>query len=565
MDGRTLTRDTGHLGALLLEEGVVSADVLERALEIQAERRIPLSRVLVEEKMVDERTLVRLLARHVGHEYVDLQAVTVDPAAASLVPESLARRYAAIPYAFEDGKLLVAMADPANVLALDDIRAISGRDVVARVATRGDVEAAVTRVSSLDTAADLSGMDVDTDIEMQNLRDVEAAAEEAPVVRLVNMLITRATVDRASDIHIEPTEKDLRIRFRIDGVLHEVMRTPRSIMNAVVSRLKIMSEIDIAERRRPQDGRINLRAAGRQIDLRVSTLPTIYGEKVVMRILDTSTATLGLPELGFLPDTLSRYAQSYNRPYGTILVTGPTGSGKTTTLYGTLNAINRPELNIITVEDPVEYRLPGINQVQVNKKAGLTFANALRSFLRQDPDVMLVGEIRDLETATIAIESALTGHLVLSTLHTNDAPTSISRLVEMGVEPFLVGSALDAVLAQRLARRLCKECKEPYQPSRATLEELKWPFEELGDEPSLHRAKGCGSCSNTGFRGRLAIFELLPVTDEIKDLILSRADAGAIRARAVASGMVLLREDGWDKVRRGVTTVEEVLRVTRVG
>jgi type IV pilus assembly protein PilB len=561
VDGRTLTRDTGHLGALLLEEGVVSADVLERALEIQAERRIPLSRVLVEEKMVDERTLVRLLARHVGHEYVDLQAVTVDPAAASLVPESLARRYAAIPYAFEDGKLLVAMADPANVLALDDIRAISGRDVVARVATRGDVEAAVTRVSSLDTAADLSGMDVDTDIEMQNLRDVEAAAEEAPVVRLVNMLITRATVDRASDIHIEPTEKDLRIRFRIDGVLHEVMRTPRSIMNAVVSRLKIMSEIDIAERRRPQDGRINLRAAGRQIDLRVSTLPTIYGEKVVMRILDTSTATLGLPELGFLPDTLSRYAQSYNRPYGTILVTGPTGSGKTTTLYGTLNAINRPELNIITVEDPVEYRLPGINQVQVNKKAGLTFANALRSFLRQDPDVMLVGEIRDLETATIAIESALTGHLVLSTLHTNDAPTSISRLVEMGVEPFLVGSALDAVLAQRLARRLCKECKEPYQPSRAALEELEWPFEELGDEPSLHRAKGCGSCSNTGFRGRLALHELMTVTEEIERLTADHSTTEAIRHMAIDQGMRPLRIDGLHKVAAGLTSIEEILRV----
>ncbi len=562
MTGRLITRDSGHLGALLLEEGLVTIETLEKALDLQAERKIALGRVLVEEGLVDERVLVRTLAKHSGFQYVELAETTIDPAASGLIPESLARRYGALPYAFADDKLVVAMADPANVIALDDIRAVSGRELIPRVSTRSDIESAISRVAGLDTSvADLGDLEIADDVEMQALHEVKAAAEEAPVVKLVNMLITRAAADRASDIHIEPTERDLRVRFRIDGVLHEIMRTPRSIMNAVVSRLKIMSDIDIAERRRPQDGRISLRAGSRQIDLRVSTLPTIYGEKVVMRILDASTAMLELTDLGFLPDTHARFAESYNKPYGTILVTGPTGSGKSTTLYATLNTINRPEVNIVTVEDPVEYRLPGISQVQVNKKAGLTFANALRSFLRQDPDVMLVGEVRDLETATIAIESALTGHLVLTTLHTNDAPSTVSRLIEMGVEPFLVGSAVDAVLAQRLARRLCQHCKEQYEPSGGALAELGWPSAELGETPQLFKAVGCPSCSGTGYRGRLALHELMTFDEEIERLTVEHAPTDALRKAALANKMRPLRQDGFHKVASGLTSVEEILRV----
>lgn len=551
------------MGSLLLEEGIVTHEVLEHALELQEQTGRPLGRVLVEERLVHERDLVRALASHIGHEFVDLNEVTVDPAAASLVPDTLARRYSALPIAFEEDKLVVAMADPANVLAIDDIRAISGREVIAKVATRTDVDEAIGRLGALDSSVtDLAELAAEDEIESQDLGAVEAAAEEAPVVKLVNMLITRAAADRASDIHIEPTEQDLRVRFRIDGVLHEIMRTPKSISNAVVSRLKIMADIDIAERRRPQDGRINLRVGGRQLDLRVSSLPTIYGEKVVMRLLDTGTAMLELEDLGFMPDTLARYEDAFNRPYGTILVTGPTGSGKSTTLYGTLNVLNRTEVNIVTVEDPVEYRLPGINQVQVNKKAGLVFSSALRSFLRQDPDIMLVGEIRDKETATIAVESALTGHLVLSTLHTNDAPSSVSRLTEMGVEPFLVGSALDAVLAQRLARRLCTACRESYEPNADALREVGWPFEEVGtDLPVLYRAHGCPQCSGTGYKGRLALHELMIVSEEIERMAVERAPTEELTKMAVAQGMRPLRQDGLLKVGKGITSLEEILRV----
>ncbi len=552
----------GHLGTVLLDEGLITQDALDRAVELGQERNQPLGRVLVDEKMVSEPALVKALARHIGIEFVDLATVTIDPAAASLVPDQLARRYAALPIGFEDDKLVIAMADPGNVLALDDIRAISGREIITKVATRTDVENAVSRLAGLDdSVTDLAELAADG-VEREDLDAIEAAAEEAPVIKLVNTLITRAAADRASDIHIEPTDRDLRIRYRIDGVLHELMRTPRSIARAVVSRLKIMSDIDIAERRRPQDGRISLRVSGRQIDLRVSTLPTIYGEKVVMRILDNSTATLQLTDLGFLPETLERFAGSYTKPYGTILVTGPTGSGKSTTLYATLNVINRPEVNIVTVEDPVEYRLSGINQVQVNKKAGLDFASALRSFLRQDPDVMLVGEIRDLETAQIAIESALTGHLVLSTLHTNDAPSSISRLTEMGVEPFLVGSAVDAILAQRLARRLCSSCRAPYEPTLEALRTAGWDLESMGNEmPTLYKAEGCSACSGTGYKGRLALHELMIVSEEIERLTVEHASTDEIKKIAESQGMRPLRLDGLAKVAQGLTTIEEIFRV----
>ena len=555
-------RDAGHLGTLLLEEGIVTEEVLKAGLEIHHQSGRPLGRVLVEENLVEERDLVRVLAKNIGIEFVDLDDETVDPAASALIPESLARRYAALPIGFDEDKLVIAMADPANVLAIDDIRAISGREVVLKVATRSDVEAAVSRMASLDNSVtDMAELAAEDAVEAQDLGAVEAAADEAPVVKLVNMLITRASADRASDIHIEPTERDLRVRFRIDGVLHEIMRTPRSIANAVVSRLKIMADIDIAERRRPQDGRINLKVGGKQLDLRVSSLPTIYGEKVVMRLLDTSTALLELKDLGFLGGNEDRYQESFSKPYGTILCVGPTGSGKSTTLYATLNVLNRPEVNIVTIEDPVEYRLSGISQVQVNKKAGLTFASALRSFLRQDPDIMLVGEIRDQETANIAIESALTGHLVLSTLHTNNAPASISRLIEMGVEPFLVGSALDAVLAQRLARRLCSQCKEAYTPTAEALQEARFPMDDLDGLPTLYRAAGCSHCSNTGYRGRLAIHELMTVSEEIELLAVERAATEQLTQAAIANGMHTLRQDGMAKVALGLTSIEEIMRV----
>ena len=551
----------GHLGTVLLDEGLIEEDALSRAIEMAEEKDHPLGRVLVDDGFLPEADLVRALARHIGMEFVDLVEVTVDPAAASLIPDALARRYGALPIGFEGERLVIAMADPGNVLAVDDIRAITGREIITRVATRTDIENALSRLAGLDdSVTDLTEMA--SDGELESLTAIESAADEAPVIKLVNTLISRAAADRASDIHIEPNEIDLLIRYRIDGVLHELMRTPRSIARAVVSRIKIMADIDIAERRRPQDGRISMRIADKAIDLRVSTLPTIYGEKVVMRILDNSTAMLTLADLGFLPDTAERYASSYNKPYGTILVVGPTGSGKSTTLYATLNVINRPEVNIVTVEDPVEYRLAGINQVQVNPKAGLEFANALRSFLRQDPDIMLVGEIRDLETAKIAIESALTGHLVLSTLHTNDAPSSISRLVEMGIEPFLAGSAVDAILAQRLARRLCSSCKDSFEPTPDTLREVGWDMEELGGEiPTLYRPKGCAKCSGTGYKGRLALHELMLVTGEVERMAIEKATTNDIAKAARHAGMRPLKQDGLIKVAKGLTSIDEILRV----
>jgi type IV pilus assembly protein PilB len=377
----------------------------------------------------------------------------------------------------------------------------------------------------------------------------------------VNLTISQAVSDRASDIHVEPTEHDLRIRYRVDGVLHEVMHAPKAIQAGVISRLKVMADINIAERRVPQDGRISVKINGKSVDLRVATLPTVYGEKVVMRILDKTQALLTLDDSGFLPDVLARYEASYRKPYGTIMVTGPTGSGKSTTLYATLNLVNSPDRNIITVEDPVEYRLPGINQIQINSKAGLSFAAALRSILRADPDIVLVGEIRDKETATIAIEAALTGHLVLTTLHTNDAASTPLRLVEMGVEPFLVTSALDCVLAQRLARRLCPKCAEPYQPSESELVEAGWPMDSTPDWPTLHRAVGCSYCGRTGYKGRFALHEVLSVTEEIERLIIERKSTEDVKKVAVMQGMVPLRGDGFRKVAAGMTSLEEVFRV----
>jgi type IV pilus assembly protein PilB len=547
-----------------MDEGLLTEAQLDAAMAEQARGGKPLGRLLIESGTISEAELVRTLARQVGLEFVDLNDRPIDGSVANLVNESLARRYQAMPVGWEDGKLVVAMADPSNVFAVDDIRSLAKAEVKTVVATASQILETIDRFYRVDGEVDAvmqaATEDVDEATEVTNISEV---VEDAPIVKFVNLLVNQAVQDRASDIHVEPTETDLRIRFRIDGVLHEVMHSPRSIQAGVISRLKVMADINIAERRIPQDGRISMRVGGRGIDLRVATLPTVYGEKVVMRILDKSQAVLRLEDLGFLPETGTRFEQAYRKPYGTILVTGPTGSGKSTTLYATLNILNEPHRNIITVEDPVEYRLAGINQVQINPKAGLTFASALRSILRADPDIVLVGEIRDRETAIIGIEAALTGHLVLSTLHTNDAASTPMRLVEMGVEPFLVTSALDAVIAQRLARRLCDKCKDAYQPTEAELVEASWPMESIegSDWPTLHRAVGCSACGRTGYRGRFAIHEVMPLTEEIERLVIERRSNEDIQKVAEMQGMITLRSDGLRKAALGRTSLEEIFRV----
>ena len=552
------------LGALLTQQGLLSRGQLDEALAEQAETGEPLPRLLIDRGLIDEIDLVRTLATQVGLDFVDLTEVSVDSSVATLIPEALARKYQALPIYWQDQQLVVAIADPSNVFAVDDIRALTGADVRTVVATSGQLTELIDRYHRVDGEVDILAQEAADELgEGEDITEISEVIEEAPIVKFVNLLVTQAVAERASDIHVEPNENELRIRFRVDGVLHEVMHSPKSIQNGVISRLKVMAEIDIAERRLPQDGRISLTVSGKAIDIRVSTLPTVHGEKVVMRILDKSQALLTLDQLGFLPESLERYEHSYTKPYGTILVTGPTGSGKSTTLYATLNILNQVDRNIITIEDPVEYRLAGINQIQVHPRAGLTFARALRSILRADPDIILLGEIRDRETAIIGIEAALTGHLVLSTLHTNNAASTPLRLVEMGVEPFLVTSALDCVLAQRLARRLCDRCKEAYQPTEAELIEAGWQLDDLGEGewPTLYRKIGCSSCGRTGYRGRFAVHEVMVVTEEIKRMVIERRSTEDLQKTAVMQGMLTLREDGLRKVGAGMTSLEEVFRV----
>ena len=551
-----------QLGDILLEGGLVSPDQLTGAVEQQQRLGRSLGRVLVDLGILTEGQLVAALAQQIGLTFVDLSDYPVDGSAVTRVSDVVCRRHTALPIGYDDGKLVVAMADPANVFALDDIRSLTGMDLKPVVATKPDLLAAINRYHRGD--AELDDLTIameagkETDDDLSNIKEV---VEDAPIVKFVNLLINQAIQDRASDIHIEPAERDLRVRFRIDGVLHEVMRSPKSITSGVTSRLKIMADINIAERRIPQDGRLSVNANGKKIDLRVATLPTVWGEKIVMRILDNSNAMLKLSDLGFADENYEVYSRSFTKPYGMILVTGPTGSGKSTTLYATLNIVSKPEVNVITVEDPVEYRLPGINQVQTNVKAGLTFAAALRSILRSDPDIVLLGEIRDHETAQIAIEAALTGHLVLSTLHTNDAPSAITRLTEMGIEPFLVGSALDCVLAQRLARKLCPKCKEAYVPSREMMTENRFTWSDDEALPTLYRPIGCSACSKTGYKGRLALHEVMAVSEDIERMAVEHASALAISKVALEQGMITLREDGLRKVKAGITSIEEILRV----
>ncbi len=549
-----------RLGDILKEMGLVTDEQIASALVRQKETRKRLGQLLIDDGIVTQLELTKALAEKFGVSFLDLTSIQFDAAASAYMDEKLARRYAAVPVRFlEDQTLLVAMVDPQNLPAQEDLAIITGFPIQPAIASEEDVFGAIAKIyrSRAEVGENSEGAELE-----DSITDIRDATEEAPIIKLVNSVIAQSVDDAASDIHFEPQAKELMVRFRVDGVLHEVMSIPRRMQSGVLSRLKIMADLDIAERRVPQDGRIGLMVGGKPIDMRVATLPTVYGEKVVMRLLDKSNVMLDLEQLGFAAKALKRFRKSFTKPYGAILVTGPTGSGKSTTLYAALNILNDPEKNIITVEDPVEYRLTGINQVQVNTRAGMTFAAALRSILRCDPDIVMVGEIRDRETALIAIESALTGHLVLSTLHTNDAPGALSRLTEMGIEPFLTSSAVDAVLAQRLARRLCSQCKEPYTATREMLRKNDFPPEVCDrDDVVLHRAKGCSRCNNTGYKGRLGLYEVMIVSEAIRRLTVERKSADEIGRVAAAEGMKSLREDGIDKVLLGMTSVEEIARV----
>ncbi|MCU1513087.1 MAG: type secretion system protein GspE [Microbacteriaceae bacterium] len=553
------------LAEILIIRGLMPIETLD-AMELSPADDELQVMSLVDQGVVTNAQIASARAAQAGLPFVELVDYPIDRTAVSLVPAALCRRHELLPIGVSGDLLTVAMADPGDVFALDDIRAATRMRIAPVVAERSDVRNAINRLLRADgELSELTSVLEDeggssSSSELASLSD--AIEDDAPIVRFVNLLISQAIQDRASDIHIEPAEHEMGVLYRIDGVLHEMQRAPKQIQNGVISRLKIMSDIDIAERRKPQDGRLSVIHGGRKVDLRVATLPTVWGEKVVMRILDNSGSSMSLDDLNLLERNFEAYKSSYTKPYGMILVTGPTGSGKSTTLYTTLHTVAKPEINVITVEDPVEYRMAGVNQVQVNPKAGLTFASALRSILRSDPDVVLLGEIRDHETAQIAIEASLTGHLVLSTLHTNDAPSAITRLIEMDIEPFLVGSALDCVVAQRLARRLCDRCKAQFVPTVDEMLGLRVGFDPtIHGRPTLFRPAGCSACSNTGYRGRIAIHEVMMVTEEIERLAVQRASSADITRAAIEQGMIPLRMDGWMKVQLGYTSIEEVLRV----
>ncbi|MDR3647579.1 MAG: ATPase, T2SS/T4P/T4SS family [Acidimicrobiales bacterium] len=555
------------LARVLVEGERVSLEDMTDVLEERERTGQAIARILTLRGLVTEADLMWGMAQEMGLEFVDLEVQTVDFAAAYHLPEATARHHNVLVMGLRDGVPVVAASNPTDVFAMDDLRTIIGRNFVTVVATRSQITAFIDKAyhqgGDASEVATAAASDFE-DMGDEDLGNIQAIVDDAPIVRYVNLLVLQALNERASDIHVEPTGENLRIRYRIDGVLHDISTAPRAIASAVTTRLKVMADINIAEHRLPQDGRISLTVGNRPIDLRMATLPTIYGEKVVMRVLDKSNVVLGFEDLGFDPDLLEIYEKIYHRPYGTILVTGPTGSGKTTTLYATLAALNNPEKNIITVEDPVELRIKGINQVQLNVKAGLTFASALRSILRSDPDIVLVGEIRDRETAMISVEAALTGHLVLATLHTNDSASTPMRLVEMGLEPYLVTSAVTGALAQRLARRLCTHCREPFDATEADIVAAGWRPDEVyadADKPTLFRAVGCSACSNTGYRGRKALLELLVVTEDVERLIIEGGTADDIHKLAVEQGMVTLRRSGIRKALEGETTLEEVLRV----
>ena len=565
-----------RLGDLLVNEGLITQENLQRALVEQKGSNEKLGSILVRLGLIQEDQLIGFLSRQYGIPSITLSQLDIDPDVVKLVPAQIAKKYEVLPVKRTGNALTLAMADPTNVFALDDVAFMTNLQVLPVVASQGAIRQAIERLyepqasafSEVITALEGETPDVElveggedvapSKVDIFELKD---ASEEAPVVKLVNLILTDAIRRGASDIHLEPYEKVFRVRYRIDGVLQEMMAPPKRLEAALLSRVKIMSNLDIAERRLPQDGRIKIRYSSREIDLRVSTLPTIFGEKIVMRILDKEALTLDLAKLGFDDWSMENFKKVIHQPYGMVLITGPTGSGKTTTLYSAVHTINSPDINIMTAEDPVEYNLKGINQVQVNEEIGRTFAAVLRSFLRQDPDVILVGETRDLETAQIAIRAALTGHLVFSTLHTNDAPGTIARLQDMGIPPFLVASSILLVLAQRLARRVCKECREPYEVDEESLTPYGHVPQGLG-KVTLYKGKGCQACNFTGMKGRTAIYEVMPISSEMRELILRGANTTELRDLAMQQGMKTLRQAGLLKVLEGAATAEEILRVT---
>jgi len=556
---------------LLTEAGKLPGEKIEQvSATLGSFPGSPVKKV-VSANIISEDDLLRLLSEKLGFPYISLRKLHREPIVIENLSEKFLKQAKVLPLGLTDSTLSIAVSDPFDFYTLEAVSLATGYNLEISLAREEEIVDAIERLSSSETGSmdkiiedlDKDRRDISLDEEGGDVDHLKDMASEAPVIKLVNLVISRAIEVGASDIHFEPFEGSFMVRYRIDGILHEVESPPRRLQAAVTSRIKIMSKLNIAERRLPQDGRIRLRVMGKEIDFRVSTIPTLFGESVVMRILDRESVILDLTRLGFPQEELATFEELISRPHGIILVTGPTGSGKTTTLYSALNKINSPEKKIITVEDPVEYQLKGINQIQVKPSIGLTFAGALRSILRQDPDIIMIGEIRDAETAEIAIHSALTGHLVFSTLHTNDAAGAITRLMEMGMENFLISSSLIGILAQRLVRINCTHCLEPYNPEPGMLEQMGIPEDEMGTV-KIFQSRGCENCANTGYRGRVGIYEFLPITDEIRKLILEKADSNTIKEIGRRFGMKTLREAGWDKVRSGKTTISEVLRVTQV-
>jgi len=560
-----LKKTKKSLGESLVDEGIITKDQLKEARAEEKRQGLRLRQVLVKLGFIDENDLVAFVSNKLGVPRIELGNYLIDPKIVELVPEALARKYMAIGVLKIGNRLTCAMVDPWNIFALDELRMKTNLIIEPAVATEAEIKKSLDQYYGVKGSMEdlIKTLDIDKfgikEGEEVDTKKLQVITEEPVVIKLVNLIVVKAVKEGASDIHIEPEENVLKTRFRVDGMLHEVSSPPKHLQSAIASRIKIMAGLDIAERRKPQDGRFSIKMEGREIDVRVSCVPTIFGENVVMRLLDAASALLTLDKMGFSKPVLEKYRKLIVRPHGIVLVTGPTGSGKTTTLYASLDKINTVEKNIITIEDPVEYKLEGIRQIQINPKVDLTFANGLRSILRQDPDVIMVGEMRDAETAEIAIQAALTGHLVFSTLHTNDAPGAVTRMIDMGVEPFLVSSSVIGVLAQRLVRTICPNCKEPYTPTREELKDIGLSGES--GKLKFYRGKGCDKCMKTGYKGRLGIYEFMLVDDEVRNLVVGKASAEAIRNKALASGMIALKQDGIEKIKAGLTTVEEVLRV----
>src|SRR6184192_3556602 len=566
-----------RLGDLLVKEKVITQEQLTQATKVQKETNCRLGSALVKLGFLTDEDVTNFLSRQYGVPAINLSYFEIDPTVVKLIPFETAKRYQILPLSRVGASLTIAMVDPTNVFAMDDIKFMTGFNIEPVVASESSIQEGIEKEYGSSNQEDLEQVMQsmtelgEPDVELQSeetemeLADLERAADEAPIVKLVNLVLTDAVKRGASDIHLEPYEKEFRVRFRIDGVLQSIMSPPLKLKDAITSRVKIMAKLDISEKRLPQDGRImlkmNLNGRKKQLDFRVSTLPTLWGEKIVLRLLDKENLRLDMTKLGFEPESLVKFEKAILKPYGMVLVTGPTGSGKTNTLYSSISRLNQPDTNIMTAEDPVEFNLLGINQVQIHEQVGLTFAATLRSFLRQDPNIILVGEIRDLETAEIAIKAALTGHLVLSTLHTNDAPSTISRLMNMGIEPFLVATSVNLIQAQRLIRRVCQDCKEAIHTPPEALVEIGFTAEE-SKTLKLFKGRGCSKCNNTGYKGRIGLYEVMEITVETRELILIGASSLELRKKSIEDGMITLRESGLQKIRSGVTTIEEVLRET---